>query len=116
MWWVRALRRRFRKGPCYTALVDWCQYGRAWKKRTRFEGRMPFLPSLSRPCQGGHQHQHLKGSTKCADGRWRSWTSLAGEYSREFCEAFADAMTAWATARRQQRHRGGGHGGMTKPL
>ena len=103
MWWVPALKRRLRKKASYFAMVDWCQYGRTWKKRTRFEGRMPFLPSLTKQCQGGHVHQQLKGTVKCPDGKWRSWTSLAGEYSREFCEAFADAMTAWASARRKQR-------------
>ena len=41
---------------------------------------------------------------KCADGKWRARTELAGEYSSAFCDIFAEKLTAWA----RRRHALGG--------
>ena len=82
---VPQLLERFRSGMDYTARFDWCQFGRTWRKTTVVRGRWPFLPSLSRACQGGHSHVWLEGAL----------TKQGGEYSESWCQEVAQRLTVW---------------------
>jgi hypothetical protein len=48
---------------------------------------------LAKLCQGGHDHEVPSGSVYSEKhGRWISRTSLAAEYPRELCDAYAAAI------------------------
>ncbi len=88
-----------------SATVDWCQYGRQWRKRTRFLGTLAGLDSLTRRCGGGHEHLVLQGNTRDSKGRSVARTSLAAEYSVGFCRAYqalADRSLSLSAARGQR--------------
>ena len=89
MWRTRLWKSLFAKEGHLqrTAVVDWCRYGRPWKKRTMFCGRLQDLDSLQACCVGGHLHEHLTGWTRDTDGRYRARSDIAGEYSQDFCNA-----------------------------
>ena len=97
LWRTSAWHRGFHKRGLgrYTASVDWCRYGRKWRKSTLFVGRAPFLPELSAACVGGHEHVILQGTARDDDGKVRSRTEIAGEYSASFCDLFIDKASAW---------------------
>ena len=60
-------------------LFDWCQYGCDYKKTTRLLSNISFLVSLGRRCRHHFKHVKLEGTR----------TTLAGAYSKLFCEKFS---------------------------
>ena len=93
-WRLPELQRLLSSGSRYTCVMDWCMYGRPWRKSTIWEGRWPFLPDLCRRCDRSHTHIVLEGQVKDDDGRWRSRTEIAAEYSRPWCDAVAAQLDA----------------------
>ena len=96
-WNMRGWVRLFNApgGARYEASVDWCRYGRKWRKSTLFRGRAPFLPELSRKCKRDHQHEVLEGQTSDSKGKAINRTQLAAEYSRSFCNELARKATMY---------------------
>ena len=61
------------------------------------KGRPSFLPQLQRSCSRDHEHQVLEGTTR-VDGKIVNWTSVAAEYSRQWCARYAELQHAAVTA------------------
>jgi len=87
MWHIPQLKAHLSHPVVASAVFDWCRYGRRWRKRTAVCG-----PAAS--------HIHLKGSTRTPEG-WKSWTSIASEYSPAWCAAYAENATLLAHLRRE---------------
>eukprot|EP00973_Karenia_brevis_P002817 383125-Karenia_brevis.AAC.1 len=73
-----------------------CQFGVDYKKPTKLLTNHPSLFQLERRCCGGHVHIHLRGAMKNKRGKWVTRTSVAGEYPRQLCSAWAQAALALA--------------------
>lgn len=84
-------------------VTDYCQFGEAWRKRTRILSVYADLSAAERKCHGkgictatGRRHETLSG---CHNGVFR--TSLAEPYPRGLCrclvDAFGDALAAQFT-------------------
>ena len=89
MWAIPELHSSIYSRACYEAVFDWCQWGHPWRKRIMVRGRPPWLPSLSRKCQGGHSHLTLEGKVHVPGRGQRNLTEIAAEYSTEWCQAYA---------------------------
>ena len=96
MWKTRGWKRLFAAPGLrhHTARVDWCQYGRPWRKPTLFRGTAPWIDELTRVCCGGHTHLRLEGTAKDpSTGRHRSRTAIASEYSSDLCSRVFELAT-----------------------
>eukprot|EP00974_Lingulodinium_polyedra_P080707 7819983-Lingulodinium_polyedra.AAC.1 len=54
--------KRARERAQREAHLDWCRYGRPWRKTTCFAGRGEWLRDLSARCLGDRAHQELRGA------------------------------------------------------
>ncbi len=63
--------------------LDYCQYGKPWRKRTRIVSCGLDLSPLGRRCQGGHKHFILCG------GAGIPYTRLAEPYPARLCKEWA---------------------------
>lgn len=64
---------------------DFCTYGTAWRKRTRFVTNGS-LSGARRLCQGGHKHLVLRGRSKVHKA---PWTKIAEPYPARLCAILA---------------------------
>ncbi len=71
-----------------SAILDWCEYGRPWRKRTRFMGTLRGLESLTRRWSGGHERVVLQESVRDESGRSVTRASFAAEYRTDFCSMY----------------------------
>ena len=101
MWHVPQLQSRLDAGEHFSAVFDWCRFNRPWRKTTRVDGRCPWLPELALRCLGGHQHVRLEGAGRIPGVGTGPRTSLAAEYSREWCERYAALATEHCRALRR---------------
>jgi hypothetical protein len=88
MWKTRGWKKLYREGAQDCAIVDWCRFGRTWRKTTAFRGRGVWLAKLHARCEGGHIHEVLQGSVVCPDGVRRNRTANAAEYDACFCDMY----------------------------
>ena len=66
-----------------------------FRKRTAIMTNEKALLSLAMSCEGGHTHQHLKGSDKVEIGGklvYRNLTRLAGAYPSRLCRRWAQMV------------------------
>ena len=79
-----------------TAVVDFCQFGTPWRKRTKLVGTLPGLESLSETCHGkvcsrtGLTHIILQGR----DPTGVFFTKRAEPYPKPLCRAIATKIHA----------------------
>ena len=98
LWSLPAVRARLRRPGADLISLDYCAYGTAWQKGTRFATWNADLSSLSRRCGRrdgicgwtGRKHWVLEGP--CPGGG--RMTKLAEPYPRALCTAYADAADA----------------------
>ena len=64
---------------------DFCSFGTAWRKRTRFVTNGS-LSGTRRLCQGGHRHLVLRGRSKVHKA---PWTKIAEPYPARLCATLA---------------------------
>ena len=62
-------------------VVDYCRFGKEWRKRTRFATTSQ-LGNCKTLCAGGHQHRLLRG--RCKEAKM-SWTRVASGISERSC-------------------------------
>jgi hypothetical protein len=100
MWQApRMLRLRARRGV-YEAVTDFCQWGKPWRKRTRFligNVAADDIVKLERRCHGrgqcsrtGRPHQHLEGNAPCGV----RWTLLAMPYPARLAHSLASLLVS----------------------
>eukprot|EP00972_Heterocapsa_arctica_P086682 12778374-Heterocapsa_arctica.AAC.1 len=105
MWYVPELIKLALADHVTTVVSDFCQYGKRWRKRTRFLcGNIDpsFLHRMDRQCQGRHGvcskshqlHFQLTGSSP----QGIPWTRIAQPYPPVLCHALAHALTSSAQA------------------
>lgn len=83
--WLRFLREH----PSISYwTVDYCRYGKAWRKRTRVATNT-CLSGHKTLCSGGHTHQLLRGRSKKDK---KSWTAVAQAYPRGVSLAIASGL------------------------
>eukprot|EP00438_Fugacium_kawagutii_P022352 Skav233118 [mRNA] locus=scaffold1342:395006:405928:- [translate_table: standard] len=82
----RSLMRRWPELQPWT--VDYCRFGTAWRKRTKFYVNCGIAGAMTL-CQGGHVHQLLQGRSK---KHQKSWTLVAQPYPSGVCEALACSL------------------------
>ena len=68
-------------------IVDYCQMGMPWRKRTKFVTNIPALMEQRLICSGNHSHQVLRGSAKGGV----PWTRVAEPYPYLLCDLLATA-------------------------
>lgn len=106
MWYVKELCDLENDADVISITADFCQFGKKWRKRTKFLcGHIPEqdLARLSKMCQGkrgvcsatGCRHFQLSGSNK----RGMPWTRIAQPYPGPLCEALAHALVGKARAK-----------------
>ena len=105
MWFVPHLISIARRQTVHLRVADFCQYGKRWRKRTRFLcGGLDPLDThrLQRMCRGRHTcsrtgkpHFHLSGSTP----QGIPWTRVAQPYPAPLCHALAHALASACRAR-----------------
>ena len=66
-------------------VVDYCRFGKEWRKRTRFATTSQ-LGNCKTLCAGGHQHRLLRG--RCKEAKM-SWTRVAQAYPRGVARSLA---------------------------
>ena len=94
IWQVSALQRL--KGS--PVLLDYCQFGMRWRKRTRFQ-TWNIDPPENRLCKGhrgicsrtNRPHIILKGYDKVSK---QNWTHIAEPYPKRVCSLFADCIVS----------------------
>lgn len=101
-WYLPPMRRLLDSHHTLVAVVDFCQYGTKWRKRTRLlAGNIDtddFQRLLHRRCQGikgvcsrtGRKHFQLTGSNK----KGIPWTRVAQPYPSALCHDLAHALLA----------------------
>ena len=78
----RALREKY--GLDYW-VVDYCRYGKKWRKRTRFATNT-VIAGIKTLCKGNHEHLMLRGRSPV---HRKSWTLVAQPYPRGVARAVA---------------------------
>ena len=83
-------------GGAVEVMVDYCQFGERWRKRTKVLTTLPNASSVSRVCRGKVcsrtklPHFLLEGR----DPQGVFWTKRAEPYPFSFCRAIANAVAA----------------------
>ena len=93
MWLLPPLQRLLTRGGFAEVTFHWCMWGHRWRKPTTVKGRPQWLPRLLRRCDGHHDHVVLAGNVTHR-GRSINRTSLAAEYSPQWCRAYADLQNS----------------------
>ncbi|CAL1137610.1 unnamed protein product [Cladocopium goreaui] len=76
-------------GSCSSSYrFDQCRFHAPWRKRTRVATNTD-LAGIRELCQGGHQHQILRGRSSA---HACSWTRVAQTYPRSLCRRLGDAL------------------------
>ena len=99
LWQTAELKTILGMEGCESAVFDQCVFGlrppdsvpgdnKFVRKRTRIVGILRGLSSLSKLCQGGHEHVHAVGSAK-VNGRWIRRSSAAAAYPAKLCNALS---------------------------
>ena len=83
---------------CFSIVFDWYEFGRRWRKSTKFLADGPWIACLERRCRRDHRHMILEGSMRGPDGKWVARTALAAEYSEPFCKALLEVGCPLAEA------------------
>ena len=69
-------------------VVDYCRFGKRWRKRTRIVSNTCLIGHRTL-CAGGHQHQLLKGRSP---SHRMAWTRVAQAYPSGVASAIAEAL------------------------
>ena len=83
LWQFKPIEDLFQNKSICFFTFDHCRFGMPFRKRTAIMTNEKAFLSLAMSCEGGHTHQHLKGSDKVEiDGKlvYRNLTRLAGAY------------------------------------
>ena len=99
-WYLPYFHRLCSQPHVQTVISDFCQFGKLWRKRTRFScGNIELddLHRLQHKCSGhgicsrtGRPHFQLTGT---GPGN-RNWTPITQPYPLKLCEALAYSLTA----------------------
>lgn len=97
VWKLDALCELVRKTSAVRVSFDQCEYGLKIplndtciglaKKPTTIVGTLPGLLCLQRSCSGHHDHVHVIGGVKTAQG-WKKRSTLAGAYPPRLCQTY----------------------------
>ena len=95
LWQFKPIEDLFQnKSMCFFSF-DHCRFGMPFRKRTSILTNERSFLSMAWMCEGGHSHQHLKGSEKVeVDGKmmYRNLTRIAGAYPPRLCRRWAQIV------------------------
>ena len=110
MWSAPAISRLVFKDSCQSVLLDQCQFGTRWHKRTRIAAwNCIDISSLARLCTGKKgvcsktSIKHIVLTGRIAHSN-KLWTSIAQEYPRELSQCLASCLVESVQANRFLLH------------